>query len=324
MKKITFFDIPLLVSTWEHPLDPDLFISTSSGGFKGLDGRRYVFTGWCANTDKNHAEKVSAFESLERMLGSKPLFIRENAVQSFEVVDFPKFEQTGKILGLDDVCVRSTVDPDIGISASGLSIHSNYYLSVEHGIREILERDILCRVWYGDKVLQQLSSEQLKDGFEVSFYSTLDELPFCLAVITHKDKPIFFSGSSLACDINVAQNSARNEAFLLLMNLFQNMLNPTAHQGAGSKRLHTLVGATASDMWKHFTNKLSLHRRNKPAGRQSVQTLISQANYKLSDIEIVNVRSFKGLYVTRAFVKGAMTKNESRRKNADVVPDPFC
>lgn len=328
-KNHNFFDVPVLSQYYQHPLDQDLFFAESLVSFVDKSGEKSSFYGASSNKDYLSAIRVSCYEIFERMLASRAFYSDDEIAQGFSSYYLFSNQPTSKIIPAENVLIRGQSDKlNKIISASGLGFNSSITHAISHATLELLERHILCKIWYDNWHVHEIDSpEQLPEQYKISFFTVDLGIPFVMALITCENNPIFFTGSSLSNNFYLAKLKARSEALHLLTNLLFGKLesqfgNPTESINI----IKTLVGEDAVKRLNFFNNKINKKLLSLDSSNISLLQICKNILLDPEKIEVIELKRWKDFRLVRVYTDEAWTKNKLRYTfmKSNHVPDPFC
>lgn len=217
--------------------------------------------------------------------------------------------------------IREGVDHSAG---SGSSAHTSLSAAIAHGVREVVERDLLCRWWYqGAFGLQQVgSSTRLSPDVTMSSWTVAGgQVPFCVSTIFDRDEQVFVTGSKVSSTLNEAKVGAQREALLLY-----ETLPPEGAKVAW--RVGSLRGPLAQPRIRHFRQTLVPGRVSRGQGDRP---------YTVEQLQAACGRTFRGgkyavmadlpqVKVVKVHCPGWLTKAGARMafEHSGIPPDPFC
>lgn len=218
-----FLKIPILSNIYAmHPLSKMYFVDSVA---RVRNGDNYQdFYGHSASCDPIIAKNKSYYEILERVLASQIFFDKNDISRKFIGRCF--FNKNPiKEYDYKDILIRT----EFSVSASGLGLHSDEKLAIEHAIFEVIERHVALLLWCKDNEIMLINSRELADGYFIYNYTSILKIPFCVSVIINKKEDIFFCGLSVKSNLNDAIKAAEVEALSLLGNiLIKNTNKPKA------------------------------------------------------------------------------------------------
>lgn len=221
-----------------------------------------------------------------------------------------------------DILIRT----EFSVSASGLGLHSDEKLAIEHAIFEVIERHVALLLWYKDNEIMLINSRELVDGYFIYNYTNILKIPFCVSVIINKKEDIFFCGSSVKSNLNDAIKAAEVEALSLLGNiLIKNTNKPKGNVLSTIDRICSLVGVKAKERILHLKSKhTSCYNIDFLDRNYTVYDLLKIFNF--NDVYVIFINRFYDYYCYRVIINGALTKIDARNYFGckDIVSDPFC
>lgn len=322
--KTKIHNIPISTIIKKHPLDKSLFLAVSGSAYVDKNTKE-IFYGYSAMDDYELAVKISRNEVLERMFAMRTFDENKNEkyFETYLVNNNTKVSTISK----DDIFLRENSEHGFySNSASGLSLHVGLNEAVEHGLFEIIERDILGRIWYEDQfITNAFNNENLKDDFFIEYYTVVENnIPFILSVVKSKNNNIIFCGSSVARSLSLAKEKARNEA----MYLFYNYLSNNVKYGIGNNpdslnRMKSLYDENAINKIVHLSKKTKQLNYINKSLNSSTKKLMKLYNIK-EFAKYVVLNKFEDLILVKVFCKNLKSKNEYRLKYPNDLADPFC
>lgn len=326
--KINIENIPLRYSYFQHPLDEEIIVVDCMSAVKDEYENSHHFFGHAAGYDYAEALMRAGYEVIERMLAFQCTFSTAELANGFISKQIFDDSSTGKQITYDQVLVRTINHMS---SASGLGLHSNKKLAIEHGVYELIERDILCKIWYFDNKVVLLKREELSKDFYIEFYTDLQShLPFVLAIIKSHQQRIMYCGSCCSGNWKRSFNKAREEALHLLTNyLCRDQQSATGNNADTISRINKLYGENAERLNQYFEQKIV-----NPSGFNSYRDNVFEEIVHLyfddiSQLRIVDIRKWGSLYLIKAMSNSVISKQMARQMVTEKlininVPDPFC
>lgn len=327
--KLIIEKIPLRFSWFHHPLDSNLIISDSASSIRDKEGISHQFFGHAAGYVLQEVIHRSCYEVLERILAFGPSYSDIELHKGFvarPVIDDLLVEE--KILPSEAILVRTKNKES---TASGLGIHTDRVLAIEHAVYELIERDLLCRLWYLDYQVCKIKNELLKDGYYIEYYTVIDTfIPFVLAVVKSTNNPIMYCGSCCSSNWDLSLEKARAEALLLVADaLCRKRDSIIGNRLDTINRLNTLYGEMAEKQEEHLANKLRhsniVYQFNNTCFKDIVHEYFKNTNY----LYIAPLRKWGKFHLVKAICENILTKPKVRLMVENniipaVIPDPFC
>lgn len=326
--KLEIEKIPIRFSWFHHPLDPNLIVSDSAASIRDKQSISHNFFGHAAGYDLQEVIHRSCYEAMERMLAFSPSFSERMIQDGFLAKTILSNEIQEKKIPAELLLVRTENSLS---SASGLSLHSDKNLAIEHAIYELIERDILCRIWYLDYQLYKIKNEPIDDIYFIEYYAVVNiSIPFVLAIVKSKTNPIMYCGSRCSASWGISMEKAREEALLLITNLLCRQKDGREGNRLDTiNRINTLYGETAAKQEEHLLSKLSTVQNNVELTNTNFKQIISKYLKNLNHLYVADLRQWGSFYLVKAFSDELLTKplvREMVQNNiiSSVPPDPFC
>ncbi|PMP38707.1 YcaO-like family protein [Vibrio splendidus] len=310
--------VPVNTYTYVNYFDEHIFCSVS--GINVIHGNQSdFFFGHSLSQSKEQSEKASQYEAIERFFCSKVMLKKVN----YALLDLNR-EITDIEISREDIAIRTERDNGSTGSAAHITIDD----AVKHGIFEVMERHILSTMWYEGFTLVPIEKkETLKDGYEINYYTTEELTCFVIAVVSHEEKTLFMSGSSMSDSIRVSKVKARNEALMLLNNHIEGKLEISGAteltRASSVNNFRRLTQCHASDIHSHFNKQVS---KSIKAKRHTIclNDQLASLGFAKGDIRFAVLHEEKDVCVVRVFVENANTKESLRKKYKGIIHDPFC
>jgi hypothetical protein len=326
--KLEIEKIPIRFSWFYHPLDPNLIVSDSAASIRDKQSIPHHFFGHAAGYDLQEAIHRSCYEAMERILAFSSSFSERTLQEGFVAKTIFSNEVQEKKFPAELLLVRTD---NLLSSASGLSLHSNKSLAIEHAIYELIERDLLCKIWYLNYQLYQLQNEQIDNTYFIEYYTVVNiSIPFVLAIVKSKTTPIMYCGSRCSASWELSLKKAREEALLLITNLLCRQKDGREGNRLDTiDRLNTLYGETAAKQEEHLLSKLSPTQYNNDLIDTNFEQIISEYFKSLNLLYVAELRKRGNFYLVKAFSDELITKPLVRvmaqnNQTPVVPPDPFC
>ncbi|PWY54578.1 hypothetical protein DGG96_11365 [Legionella qingyii] len=326
--KLEIEKIPIRFSWFYHPLDSNLIISDSVSSIRDKQSISHRFFGHAAGYDLEEVVHRSSYEVLERMLSFSASYSEKKLHEGFLAKTIFAEETQEKRISAESILVRTNNEL---ASASGLSLHVNLDLAIQHAVYELIERDILCRLWYFDYQLYQIKRELVKDDYFIEYYTVVNiPVPFVLAIVKSKNNSIMYCGSRCSASWEYSLKKAREEALLLITDLLCRQRNSNIGNRLDTiQRLNTLSGEIAAQQEEHLERKLLSNLDKQHFEDTSFEKIISKYFKNLSLLYVAELRQWGSYYLVKAFSEELLTKPLVRtmvqnNKISAVPPDPFC
>ncbi|NET44743.1 hypothetical protein [Okeania sp. SIO2B3] len=314
-----FDGIPIISTFYSHPLDRNTYYVDSSTVLIDRQGIRHLFFGHSGKKCFDEAILISRIEILERVMAS-PL-----ANLSMKPLLFSNYldPTVTRIMLAKDYLIRNG-NPLIG--TTGLGAHSKSNLAEQHAILEMLERHILCEIWYKDRKIRKIGSrENLPLEYFIDYYTTLQASPFILAVLQNKNLPIFLCGSSLKENQSDALMSSRIEALMLAGNFLCKSSSDTSNNILSLKRMRNLCTSAVLNKLRYFLIKVSnLPPTKINYQKYDIMEICKAIQFPFETIYTCPIKKRQSLILYRAYSSYALTKEKSRIQYPYLEEDPFC
>jgi hypothetical protein len=326
--KLEIEKIIIRFSWFYHPLDRKLIISDSASSIRDKQSIPHRFFGHAAGYDLQEVIHRSSYEVLERMLAFSPSFPVSTIQEGFLAKNIFSDKIQEKRATAESILVRTENSLS---SASGLSLHIDLDLAIQHAIYEIIERDILCRLWYLDYKLCPIKNENLGNNYFIEYYTIANiSIPFVLAIVKSKDNAIMYCGSRCSASWEYSLKKAREEALLLITDLLCRQRESKEGNSLETiNRLDTLFGEVAIEQEKHLMSRLYPRQVSYAFQDTNFKQIISRYFKNLDFLYVAELRSWGSFYLVKAFSEELLTKPLVRAmvKNNTIPitpPDPFC
>jgi hypothetical protein len=317
--------VPLRIGVSQHSLDPHIFVATAAAivNVKGV-GRQYFFGG-AARASEVESTTAAAFEVVERLYATRWFCDAERLRVGFDSFCLGT-GLLGRRYSANEVLVRERNT----VTASGLSVHVSREKAVTHATLELLERHMLCRIWYENAPMLRLDvAETVGSGYTLELFGVSTVIPFVIAVLTHQTKHCFVSGSSVSLDINAAKVKARNEALQLFHSATRSATGSSfGNPVESSQRVRTLLDERAAVYKEHFFSR-DIARAVAPGAPKSTQTvreIIASCEQSDGDFSVIPIKRFESNHELVRVVNGRLlNKVDCRVAYGEKFPeDPFC
>ena len=267
--------------------------------------------------NEHEALEKSKYELLERLYAFRPMVSRHNLDYGFEGCGFLNNK---KNISAEDILIREKGNL---LGATGLSIHTNEEKAIEHGVYEVIEKSILCSIWYEGNKLCQISENIIKNSeYIISSYTTVDRNPFVISVIKNKDETVFFSGSALKNNLEESLAHSKTEAMQLICNLLVKEFPPKKLNSESSRLIMSrLVGDSAKEIHNHFNSRIVSHSQEKETLNLRKILLINNFEESTYCFKINKIEDF---FCYRCIIENALYKEKSRKIFSYDIGDPFC
>lgn len=169
--------------------------------------------GFTLSKDQELGKMIAQYEVLERLF-AMPAFTSEKEI--LEGYLFARKSEDKKIVRRhrsDILLGMKAGNQHFKDDASGLAIHTDHNCAVETAIFEVLERDLLGRIWYDQTIRLTPIRSKEQNKLCISWYKLADypDLPFRLCSITDEHN-LFACGSSIKSSSKLAEAKAFEEA----------------------------------------------------------------------------------------------------------------
>jgi len=213
-KELTFYDVPMSVCQRVSLIDSHYVYSKAATQFIDPETNQAIFVGgFTLSKDQTLGKTIAQYEVLERLF-AMPTFASEK--ETFEGYLFSNNNENKKVvrrprseilLGMKSGIQRFKND------ASGLAIHTDHNCAVETAIFEVVERDLLGKIWYDQTIRLIPTCHKEQNKICISWYKLANhpDLPFRLCTITD-EHGLFACGSSIKSSSKLAEAKAFEEA----------------------------------------------------------------------------------------------------------------
>lgn len=326
------FGIPIKILIRDALCPEGFLVAKAAIIYKNWMGQINYLGGFSFDNDINKVPMTAQYELLERFLATYDFNARylddENIFPCYSWPDghFVMNIHASKVL------IGPTPYALPSVEASGLGLHTKRQLAEEHGLFELIERHLCCRLWYAKetKIMQIGETIHLSSGFTLSHYTLcLPELiPFVLSVIYSNQRRILVCGHSVKKTFTEAIQKASSEAFMLLDCLLNSDDGYCTNERT-KNRILSLQGKTTEARYPYLFSKLD-----------SFQTIQSQLDYfyetevilrnsipTQQGILMVPITQFKDFFLVRTICKEAETLKDwryFRTRDTSIPDDPFC
>ncbi len=310
---LDFNDFPIKSTVTASSLQDGNYIAKSGISFKNWKGDNVILGGYSYGADQESVLEKSRYEVLERLLAH---FDFHKATQSwngyniFDPTESKIYCRNQILLGeLPDIDWHQTVD------SSGLSYHTDLESAVRHAVYELIERHILCEIWFSQSRKIKLISEEdlMAQDSRLQIYTT-EDLPFALSFIYSQENAIVFAGSSFSDSLDISISKSRFEA-LMMFESWCAKTNVVCHSPNTKKRLEQLGNMN----FYNFFNKII---KNNDAILEERSTL-SFTDF-IRYIYIVKIITKKSAFLVRAVSDNLLSLKKCRLEYKHMVPyDPF-
>lgn len=192
-------------------INENFFIAKSGISFKNWNNEYTIIGGYSYGTSRDHVEKVSKYELLERLLSHYDFHENKSIWTGYKLTDL----KLKKTFARNKVLIGSLPESNSALCAdsSGLAFHTQLELAIDKSVSELIERHILCEIWFLKKIDLYLIKDTYLgiDDFRLRNY-TIKGLPFSLSFLTSDNKKIAFCGSCLS---DTLDNSIMNDVSLV-------------------------------------------------------------------------------------------------------------
>lgn len=202
----------------------DYFISRTGvlGGFPGVS-KKYFIGGFSCKKNLLEAEYVSRCEVAERLLATYNLSLKANRDTQY-ILRSVISNQDVRFINADEVLLGPTLkNPKNSKDAVGLGFHSTVKEAITHAVFELLERNILGKIWYEACPLIKLSEVREDDIFYSEFtIKSTEALPFVMCVMHDRKCNFLCVGASFTNSIEHSREKSKAEAIMLAHNILNN------------------------------------------------------------------------------------------------------
>lgn len=325
---MNFESIPIRSSLRASKIPNGYWMAKSAVKFINWQDQPTLIHGFSFRKDKNESLFISRMEVFERLFACHD-FVQSSTLESYQ---WPDRTHLCKIPAEQVLLGSSPGFPNAKFDASGLGWHTVLEKAEQHAILEVIERHLLCHIWYYDLQLVGLGKmEQLSDDLYLEFATVEADipLPFILAIISDKKDACFVCGSSIGLNSREAKKKAMEEAFMLLDGVLHQdnvLLNPNLKtQGRLLSLRNPLVSKTRH---LYYNSKISRNMEWNNYFSNCLKNLkqICENIFKSSlNIRCVLLCENGEGCLVRAICPAAMMLKEIRIKyRSNVPPDPFC
>lgn len=331
-----FDGIPVHSSSFAHPLDADLVCVDSAVSVQDGAGREQVFFGHAAGAGRDEALRRSCCEILERLLASRTVFSDEQLASGWRGRYLFRDGDTAPYTPAQ-VLVREPAAAHAGTSASGLGLGmlSAPDDAIAHASLEIVERHLLVSAWYARMPLTALGeAESLSAGYRLHCYTSMDAVPFVLAVLSAPRQQGFYCGSAVRTSLAEARVHARAEALQLATNFLVKGMSAAGRTGnhwrgnvaATIARMASLEGDNAVALHAHLASCVRPAAAAPSVKLGDWRAIVQAVLPRHQDIAVVQLGRWGAFGAVRVMADGAHTKNAMRRLHAHSghIDDPFC
>lgn len=252
-------DVPVRTVVEESISPTGYFVARSATAFRNQTGKLRVIPGFGFSQNQDDAAVTSRYEVYEHLAGHYE-FQAARGSCSFESRDWPG-GHTGPAFSAPDVLLSMDApSAHLGRNdASGLAHHSTYSRAANHAVLELVERHLLCEIWWeGLQVVRCSPTERIDDLTSIRTYTVAGArmgLPFALAIVNRTSDALWLCGSAVRATLQEAVAHAREEALMLLDNFARNR-NWSHDQVGEAERLHALKGPLSEQRAAHFSNRV--------------------------------------------------------------------
>lgn len=330
-----FHGMPVRSSSFVHPLDGSLLCVDSAVSISDAGGCEQLFFGHAAGSGREQAVARSCGEILERLLASRAVFSDAELASGWRGRYIFRDGETAPYRPAQVLVRENAADGDVA-SASGLGLGpvSAPDAAIAHACLELVERHILVSMWYAGTPLTALGgAEQFDGGYRLDGYTTLDGVPFVLAVLSAPGRRGMYCGSAVRASVAEALAHARAEALQLATNfLVRDMAHePTSGPWQGNVaativRMASLEGESARALHAHLAKRIVPAPARPCRKLADWRAIVRAALPDSEDISAIRLGSWGDFRAVRVIADGARTKNAMRRLHAHSghIADPFC
>lgn len=226
------------------------------------DSRKKFFGGFSCKPRAEEAIHVAPYEVAERILAtykfSNPIY-RDSKYEIFSLIgDKPMgyVRPDEVILGPVPYNLKNNLD------AVGLSFHLEKDMAVKHAIYELIERNILCKIWYEDHPLIKISEHKIQDTCYILSNYTISHnpiVPFVMSVIYEKNYEFLCVGAAVSDSISNATLKSSAEAIMLSHDvILEKSLNNISNMATKERMLSQANPVLSRDRNNYLSKSLKL------------------------------------------------------------------
>ena len=291
----------------------------------GWQSQAQFLGGYSVDKNLNTATLRAKNELAERALAINPISCEND---SLELLNFHE-KSIGESVSSKEALI-GRFDGQIR-DASGLSFHRNFFQAATHAACELIERHLLCSIWYGNRTkLRPLNVDfQIPEGIEEQHFTIYGQkdLPFTLSIITKPHERILTIGSAVKRSQKLSLAHSRKEALMLLDDLLtqgKGIVNGFTEKS--SQRLNSLRGSAYQERINFLSSKIATDQPTNPQSKKFSSVCGLAHTIGLSSPRFVVVRKMTAGILVRGFIKNALQLNDMRNGNdrKAIVADPFC
>lgn len=308
--------------------DSSYFIGKSGVYVQNWEGKKQLYIGFSIAKNKDVAIDGSKFELLERLLATYDLNkIKLKNSPFLKLIQWSTGRDFGTLYATEVILENSPLGTPKLKDASGLGLHTSFEKASEHAVFELLERHILCKIWYKNDTQIFLLDKYIHLNYTFSFYSICSHqnIPFSLCLITDINNGIFITGSAFSYSLPQAIDKSKLEG-LMLLDSFLNKDNGFA-QSSKARIYSTRDKKFFSDRYAHLTSKIVEKRYSDCLDViADLKNICDEINLNIDDILVSPIYSENELIVVRAISPHSLKLPDMRESEyALCVPmDPFC
>ncbi len=186
--------------------------------------RRLFFGGFSCKPSRDAAIFVAPFEVAERLLATYYFSTPQLRDSEYAVLSVNTHEPRGSLKAENVILGPTVAHPKNDLDAVGLGFHGDMRKAIQHAVCELIERNILARIWYEQLPIVKLLECQLENtGYVLSAYSVscCKAFPFVMATIHDGECNFLCLGASVSCFFSTALERATAEAIMLVDNILQ-------------------------------------------------------------------------------------------------------
>lgn len=331
-RELVFYDVPMSVCHRASLIDSRYVYSKAATQFIDPETEQVIFVGgFTLSKDQEQGQTIAQYEVLERLF-AMPAFAAEKEIfEGYLFSDKSNNKQIVRrhrseiLLGMKSEMRRFKND------ASGLAIHTDHNCAVETSIFEVVERDLLGKIWYDQTVRLMFTRYEEKNRLCISWYKLANypDLPFRLCTITDEHN-LFACGSSVKSSSKLAEVKAFEEAGCLAESVLNEEFGATnGFDDKTRRKIKSLKSDSSIKRKAYFDGCLVSSMDSEHSTMSLIQVLENlQIHTDLVEIyPILQEEQTKSPYhLIRATVPGLRGLREWRTdpKNTYSLEDPFC
>ncbi|HEX2859259.1 MAG TPA: YcaO-like family protein [Alphaproteobacteria bacterium] len=287
----------------------------------GKFGPRAVY-GFAIDATEEQAIARSQYEVLERVHAYYDVFFHSAGVQE----SLPSYGWASHLsygYKLAGEVLLAHPQQAIGVDANGLAWHTTLEEAVAHGMLEVVERHLNARIWYEGAQLCPVSVTPLAiPSLTLNLYTTIDNIPFVLAVIGSSNHDVLACGTSVAATLGQAELKASQEAYMVLDGLLQNDTGNANSETSRAKLLSLREKEFIQPVLGHL-NELLVHTPAPPKVIGLKQIMENVTGLNTGEGHYCLLAKGENAVAIRAFCTGALNPKFHPQRGS-VPEDPFC